>query len=151
MHGLTLALVTVCASDIFPAERHLCPAQSPCHQGWVGSDLLRASSPALNYLIPAKSTSDCLTTDLLQLDYQMWLWGIGLFIMLETMGGNAEQLKQQSFLLPQRLSSKEVIMKQAPRGWWGGGGGAEMLFEEGRGRAKALRGQGGLRESPTEP
>lgn len=151
MHGLTLALVTVCASDIFPAERHLCPAQSPCHQGWVGSDLLRASSPALNYLIPAKSTSDCLTTDLLQLDYQMWLWGIGLFIMLETMGGNAEQLKQQSFLLPQRLSSKEVIMKQAPRGWWGGGGGAEMLFEEGRGRGKALRGQGGLRESPTEP
>lgn len=92
-----------------------------------------------------------MTTDLLQLDYQMWLWGIGLFIMLETMGGNAEQLKQQSFLLPQRLSSKEVIMKQAPRGWWGGGGGAEMLFEEGRGRGKALRGQRGLRESPTEP
>lgn len=71
--------------------------------------------------------------------------------MLETMGGNTEQLKQQSFLLPQRLSSKEVIMKQAPQGWWGGGGGAEMLFEEGRGRGKALHGQRGLRETPTEP
>lgn len=123
------------------------PRSVPCHQGWVGSDLLRASSPALNYLIPAKSTSDCLTTDLLQLDYQMWLWGIGLFIMLETMGGNAEQLKQQSFLLPQRLSSKEVIMKQAPRGWWGVGGGAEMLFEEGR-HCLGREGSGNPQQSP---
>lgn len=45
--------------------------------------------------------------------------------MPETKGGNAEQLKQQSFLLPQRLSSKEVIMKQAPWGWRG----PEMQFE----------------------
>lgn len=95
------------------------PRQPQRHLGWVGSDLLQASSPALNYLIPAKSISDCLTADLLQLDYQMWLWGIGLFIMLETKGGNAEQLKQQSFLLPQRLSSKEVILKQAPWGHQG--------------------------------
>lgn len=101
------------------------PRQPWCHQGGVGSNLLQSSNPALNYLIPAKSISDCLTTDLLQLDYQMWLWGIGLFIMLETKGGNAEQLKQQSFLLPQRLSSKEVIAKQTPRGWQG----PEMRFE----------------------
>lgn len=31
VHGLTLDLVTVWASDIFPAERHLCPGHSPCH------------------------------------------------------------------------------------------------------------------------
>lgn len=86
----------------------------------------------MNYLIPAKSISDCLTADLLQLDYQMWLWGISLFIMSETKGGNTEQLKQQSFLLPQRLSSKEVVMRQDP----GAGGGPKMPFlgqgEEGR-------------------
>lgn len=58
----------------------------------------------------------------------MWLWGIGLFIMPETKGGNAEQLKQQSFLLPQRLSSKEVIMKQAP----GAGGALRCLKGEGK-------------------
>lgn len=114
-------------------EGHLRPSSlSDGGRGPVGSDLLWASGPALNYLIPIKSISDCLTADLLQLDYQMWLWGIGLFIMLETKGGNAEQLKQQSFLLPQRLLSKEVITKQAPRDWQG----PEMWFhgegEEGR-------------------
>lgn len=57
----------------------------------------------------------------------MWLWGIGLFIMPETKGGNTEQLKQQSFLLPQRLSSKEVMMKEAP----GAGGALRCLKEEG--------------------
>lgn len=49
--------------------------------------------------------------------------------MPETKGGNAEQLKQQSFLLPQRLSSKEVIMKQAPRA-----GGTLRCHSRGKGK-----------------
>lgn len=52
--------------------------------------------------------------------------------MPETKGGNAERLKQQSFLLPQRLSSKEVIVKQL-RGVAGPG-----VVLGGRRRRKAL-------------
>ena len=49
--------------------------------------------------------------------------------MPETKGGNVEQLKQQSFLLLQRLSSEEVITKQAP-----GAGGALRYHSRGKGK-----------------
>lgn len=52
-----------------------------------------------SHLTPVESISDCLTADLRQLDDEMWLWGIGLFIMPETKGGSWEQL-EQSFLWP---------------------------------------------------
>lgn len=128
-------------------EGHLRPSSlSDGGRGPVGSDLLWASGPALNYLIPIKSISDCLTADLLQLDYQMWLWGIGLFIMLETKGGNAEQLKQQSFLLPQRLLSKEVITKQAPRA-----GRALRCGSMGKGKKEGIDRAGRAQVIPPQP
>lgn len=60
--------------------------------------------------------------------------------MPETKGGNAKQLKQQSFLLPQRLSSKEVITKQAP-----GAGGTLRCHSRGKGKKEGTTVQEGGR------
>lgn len=64
--------------------------------------------------------------------------------MSETKGGNAEQLKQQSFLLPQRLSSKEVIMKQTP-----GAGGSLRCHSRGKGKKEGTDCAGRTQVIPT--
>lgn len=65
--------------------------------------------------------------------------------MPETKGGSAERLKQQSFLLPQRLSSKEVIVKQL-RGL--AGPGVLLGGEEKKEGAAQRGGPGNVLQSP---